>query len=82
MMERECRTCKELLQAAQGALVRHIDTLSRLRLANIRFEHDAVDALKAAVEEAWRERERTITVLRQHFATHPGEQMGETAKGA
>ena len=70
MVERACRVCKELLQKAQSAAVRHVDALSRLRLANIRSEHESIAALEAAVEETRRERERTMALLRDHFATH------------
>ncbi|HKE21361.1 MAG TPA: hypothetical protein VKB88_03165 [Bryobacteraceae bacterium] len=81
MIERECQMCQELLQAAQGAAVRHIDALSKLRMANMRFDHESIPPLQQAVEEARRVRERAMAVLREHFATHPGEALKESANG-
>jgi len=81
MVERACPVCKELLEKAQGASVRHVEAQSRLRLANIRFEHESMAALEEAVEEARREREQTMMVLRDHFATHSEGKVGRTARG-
>lgn len=81
MIERECEVCREFLGAAQGAAVRYIDALSRLRMANMRYEHDLIPALQKAVEEARRERERAMATLREHFATHPDEAIKGTANG-
>jgi hypothetical protein len=82
MIQQECAACQRLLQEAQGAAVRHIDALSRLRMANMKFEHGAIPGLQQAVEEARRDREQTMAVLRAHFATHGTAELGRTANSS
>jgi hypothetical protein len=67
-----CQTCKELLNAAQIATVRHVDAKSKLRMAEMRYEHEAIPALEAAVEEARWKREEALAALHGHFNSHSG----------
>jgi hypothetical protein len=80
MPARECQKCKELVEAAQSASIRHIEAQSKLRMANMRFDHQAATALKQTVEETSRERERAVAELHEHLQTHGGE-IGRTANG-
>lgn len=80
MLVAECQLCKDFLQAAQIAAKRHIDAKSKLRMANMRFEREAVPGLESLVEEAGRAREQALARLRDHAASH-GEEIGRSANG-
>src|SRR5215469_16254741 len=66
MLVGQCQLCKDFLEAAQTATKRHIDAQSKLRMANMRFEHEAVPMLESLVEEAARGREQALARLRDH----------------
>lgn len=70
MLVGECQLCKDFLEAAQTATKRHIDAKSKLSMANMRFERDAIPTLKSLVEQAGRAREQALARLRGHVATH------------
>lgn len=80
MLVGQCPLCKDFLEAAQTAAKRHISTQSKLRMAHIRFDREAIPGLESLVEQAGRAREQAVEKLRVHAATH-GDGIGRGANG-
>ncbi len=70
-----------LLGAAQTAAMRHIDAQSKLRMAHMRYDREAVPALEAAVEAARLEREQALAALEKHLGRDPAEPSTGTVPG-
>jgi len=71
MPDAQCQTCKDCLDTAQAAVIRHIDCQSKLRMAVLRQDREAIPGLEAASEAARSARDQAVSELRAHLATHP-----------
>lgn len=73
MLVKGCQMCKYFLGTAQTAVMRHIDAQSKLRMAHMRYDREAIPALEAIVEAGRLERAQALAELEKHLGTHPAE---------
>ncbi|HEY1339052.1 MAG TPA: hypothetical protein VGF59_16165 [Bryobacteraceae bacterium] len=69
-MSSNCSDCKELLNKAADATVRHLQAVGRMDLARLRHEDDLLPALRIVTDEARVTREKALAAYRRHRSAH------------
>ena len=78
-MAEACSKCRELMDLASLATVRHMRALTRLELARLRAENDLIPALEIAVGESCRARVKAEAAYQTHLNGHQASQAGGAA---
>ena len=66
----ECATCEALREKVVTAITRHYRLLSKLEIARISRETEAVTKLEPLVRSAWSERVEASEAYRAHVRSH------------
>jgi hypothetical protein len=69
-MPARCQDCKQLLDQAVAAAVRHLQAVGRIDLARLCHESDTIPALQEIAEEAARVRVSALAAYRNHRGLH------------
>jgi hypothetical protein len=78
-MAGDCSKCRELMDLASLATVRHMRALTRLELARLRAEEGLIPALEVAVAESCRARIKAEAAYQAHLSGHHAAQSGGAA---
>ena len=76
MPHAECARCKELLDEAAVAILRHVRAVGQLESARLRRDEAAAAEMEAAVREASLQRENAVALYHSHHSTHAAAKSG------